>query len=99
MTETWLGEMRKSLSRRRICHLPLFLFFWKKFCLILSFRYGDKTPKSILARAFGILWITVGVSLSGIFTASLITGMTQSLNDGALSLEGKNVRKQTLLQR
>ena len=44
-----------------------------------------------MARIFGIIWITVGISLSGIFTASLITGMTQSLNDGPLNLEGKQV--------
>ena len=25
----WLGEMRKGLGRRRICHLPLFVFFGK----------------------------------------------------------------------
>ena len=30
LKETWLGEMKKALSRRRICHLPLFVFFWKK---------------------------------------------------------------------
>ena len=33
--ETWLGEMRKGLSRRRICHPPLFVFFLEKYSLIL----------------------------------------------------------------
>ena len=29
MTKTWLGEMRKGPSRRRTCHLPLFVYFGK----------------------------------------------------------------------
>ena len=34
MTKTWLGEMRKGLSRKLICHPPLFVYFGKKFSLI-----------------------------------------------------------------
>ena len=33
-TKTLLGETRKGLSRRHICHLPLFVFL-EKFSLIL----------------------------------------------------------------
>eukprot|EP00112_Aurelia_sp_Birch-Aquarium-sp1_P005385 Seg1611.1 transcript_id=Seg1611.1/GoldUCD/mRNA.D3Y31 product="putative potassium channel protein YugO" protein_id=Seg1611.1/GoldUCD/D3Y31 len=64
---------------------------WWAFVSMTTVGYGDKTPKSIQARAFGILWVTIGISLIGIFTAALTTGMTESLTEEALQLESKRV--------
>lgn len=79
------------INGTRILHMSVNVRYWNSHSNFIIFRYGDKTPKSLLARMFGILWITVGISLSGIFTASLITGMTKSLQDGTLIIEGKQV--------
>ncbi|XP_065060053.1 uncharacterized protein LOC135687428 [Rhopilema esculentum] len=64
---------------------------WWAFVSMTTVGYGDKTPKSLVARFFGIVWITVGISLCGVFTASLTTGMTQSFIDEDLYLSDKRV--------
>ena len=44
-------------------------------------RYGDKAPKSILARVFSMIWIQLGLIIMAIFTANVTSTLT------ALSLE------------
>ena len=34
-------------------------------------RYGDKTPRSIPGRCFGILWIIIGIVMMSVLTATL----------------------------
>ena len=55
------------------------------------FRYGDKAPKSLQGRVFGIFWITMGIAISGIFTASLTSALTSSLIEEEINLSGKMV--------
>ena len=37
----------------------------------MYFRYGDKTPRSIPGRCFGILWIIIGIVMMSVLTATL----------------------------
>ena len=39
-------------------------------------RYGDKTPKSIIARLFAVVWIMVGITICSILTATLSSALT-----------------------
>ena len=45
------------------------------------FSYGDKSPKSIVARSFSIIWIMIGLIIMAIFTANVTSSLT------AVSLE------------
>ena len=50
-----------------------------------SYSYGDKTPKSTLARAYASLWMIVGLMLMSIITAQVSSIITANnlrpLND------------------
>ena len=50
-----------------------------------SHNYGDKTPKSTLARAYASLWMIVGLMLMSIITAQVSSIITadnlRPLND------------------
>jgi len=65
--------------------------FWWAFVSMTTVGYGDRTPKSLKARLFGIVWITIGISVCGVFTASLTTGMTESLSAENIFIEHKKV--------
>ena len=39
-------------------------------------RYGDRAPKSIPARIFGLLWMFAGIVLMSLFTAALSASLT-----------------------
>ena len=54
--------------------------------------YGDKSPKSIVARIFSIIWIMMGLIVMAIFTASVTSALTAASLDLELSnLEGYKV--------
>lgn len=50
--------------------------FWWAFVTITTVGYGDKTPKSTLARSFALLWILIGVTVCSVMTASLTSALT-----------------------
>ena len=56
------------------------------FCL----RYGDKAPKSILARIFAIIWILLGVIIMQIFSSNITSALT-TLSMKPTYLEGVKV--------
>ena len=41
-----------------------------------DYSYGDKTPKFILGRVFGVLWILIGVVVIAIFTATATSAIS-----------------------
>ncbi|XP_022779166.1 uncharacterized protein LOC111320744 [Stylophora pistillata] len=55
--------------------------FWWSFISMTTVGYGDKSPKSLPARIFSIVWIFVGLIVMAIFTANVTTALT------ALTLE------------
>ena len=58
----------------------------------LNISYGDKTPKYIYGRVFGVLWILLGLLVMAMFTATAVSALTISGSDLAI-LEGNKVKK------
>ena len=73
-----------SHHRRRRCLISLISRF--------HVRYGDKTPKFIFGRLFGIAWILIGLVVIAVFTATATSSLSVSPSDLAV-LEGTTVRK------
>lgn len=44
--------------------------FWWAFVSMTTVGYGDKTPKFVLGRMFGVLWILLGLVVIAMFTAT-----------------------------
>ena len=60
--------------------------------IYLCNSYGDKSPKSIVARIFSIIWIMLGLIAMAIFTANVTSALTAaSLEVKLNSLEGYKV--------
>lgn len=53
--------------------------------------YGDKAPKSTLARSFAVVWMTVGVTICSVMTASLSSALTNVKLDEDSFRTGKRV--------
>lgn len=67
ITETWSN----SEQFPRPFMLGWYEGFWWSFVTMTTVGYGDKTPKTVAARLFSIIWVFVGVISIGILTASL----------------------------
>lgn len=52
---------------------------WVDIFIRLLFRYGDRAPKSFLARIFCIVWILVGIIIIAIFTAIVTASLSASI--------------------
>ena len=66
-------------------HCPLFN-------LSMCFRYGDKSPKSYIARIFAVLWILLGITIFSMFTASLTNRLHRaSWGKNSVEVNGKTV--------
>ena len=73
--ETWSNK----LEFPRPFMIGWFEGVWWSFVSMTTVGYGDKTPKSILARFFSIIWILTGIVVFGIFTGEL-TGRIIKVN-------------------
>ena len=59
--------------------------------LLLFDRYGDRSPKSIHARVFAIVWILIGITIFSMLTAALTTAITSVVVQGPPSIYGLKV--------
>ncbi|XP_078381082.1 uncharacterized protein LOC144663874 isoform X2 [Oculina patagonica] len=50
--------------------------FWWSFISMTTVGYGDKAPKSIVARIFSIIWILLGLIIMAIFMANVTSALT-----------------------
>ncbi|KAK3727823.1 hypothetical protein QZH41_008242, partial [Actinostola sp. cb2023] len=53
--------------------------------------YGDKTPKSICGRLFGVLWILVGLVIIAMFTASTTNALNAGMSYYNSGIQGKRI--------
>ena len=54
-------------------------------------RYGDRVPKSVAGRLFGVVWIYFGLVIMAIFMANITTALTAASMDRT-ELNGKTVK-------
>jgi polar amino acid transport system substrate-binding protein len=50
--------------------------FWWAAVTVTTVGYGDKTPKGLVGRVFGVFWIFMGFFIVASFTASVTTTLT-----------------------
>ena len=71
-------------------HIGLFEGFWWSCISMTTIGYGDKSPKSVSALLFAIMWILAGITVCSMFTAALTKALAE-LGEPDLSMEGKTV--------
>lgn len=61
--------------------------------LLLSFflSYGDRAPRSVLARTFAFIWVLIGLVIISIFTATVTTSLTAISLSNEIKLYGSEV--------
>ena len=60
--------------------------------LILLYRYGDVTPKTILGRLFTIIWISAGLVILAMYMGVVTTSLTATRLEGTQHFYGITVR-------
>ncbi|KAL9983623.1 hypothetical protein ACROYT_G005822 [Oculina patagonica] len=63
----------------RCFHRGAFDGFWWAFVTMSTVGYGDKAPKSIIARLFCIVWIMIGLTVCSVMTATLTTALSSTV--------------------
>ncbi len=69
--------------------------FWWAAVTVTTVGYGDKTPKKIAGKLFGLFWMCAGYFIFAYFTATVTTSFTlaemQAVINGPQDLPGKQV--------
>ena len=55
------------------------------------YSYGDKVPKSIIGRLFGVIWINVGLVILAMFMGIITTSLTANSLGHVTTLYGMSV--------
>lgn len=63
----------------------------KRCYLFLLHRYGDKVPKSVVARIFSVIWIILGLISMSMIMAHITSTLTALSLEQELSLKGLKV--------
>ncbi|CAH1786125.1 unnamed protein product [Owenia fusiformis] len=71
-------------------HIGLWEGFWWAFVTMTTVGYGDRVPKSVIARIFASVWIIVGLVIMGVFTAALTTSLSAD-TQGTVDIKGEQV--------
>ena len=59
-------------------------------------RYGDKAPRSVLGRIWGVVWILVGINLMS-FLFSLMTSTLRAELDASSGIRGVKVNHELIV--
>lgn len=60
--------------------------------MLFLFRYGDRSPRSIPARIFAIIWTLAGLVIIGILVGGVASSLTSVTVDQSIILYGAKVR-------
>ena len=69
----------------------LFLFIPCNQNSVFSTRYGDRAPRSFIARIFAFIWVLIGLVIISIFTATVTTSLTALSLSNDVTIYGKTV--------
>ena len=64
---------------------------FKIFVCIFVNRYGDRSPRSIPARIFGIIWTLIGLVMISVLVGALATTLTSVTVEQPIILYGSKV--------
>lgn len=91
----WLSERRHNPEFPKGYFEGIWEAFWWSAVTATTVGYGDKTPKGIIGRLFGLIWMFAGLFVLAYFTAGITTIFTvQELRGGLRGpqdLPGKRV--------
>ena len=65
--------------------------FWWSFISMTTVGYGDKTTKSIPAKLFAVIWISIGMIVCGILTGELTGEIIKANSPPPPDIKGNNV--------
>ena len=65
--------------------------FWWSFISMTTVGYGDKTPKSLIARIYSVVWILIGITVFSLLTAIVTTGMQNVIFPKPAEIRGSRV--------
>jgi polar amino acid transport system substrate-binding protein len=92
----WLTERHRPDSDFPSAYLPgIWEGIWWSAVTVTTVGYGDRTPRSVFGRFFGLIWMFAGLFIIANFTAAVTTQLTvneiQSAINGPSDLYGKRV--------
>lgn len=65
--------------------------FWWAFVSMTTVGYGDRAPRSFIARVFAFIWVLIGLVIISIFTATVTTSLTALSLSNDVTIYGKTV--------
>jgi ABC-type proline/glycine betaine transport system substrate-binding protein len=91
----WLAERKNNPEFPQSYRAGIWEAFWWAAVTATTVGYGDKTPKGVTGRVFGLLWMFVGLFVLAYFTAGIASAFTldelQAQISGPADLRGRNV--------
>jgi ABC-type proline/glycine betaine transport system substrate-binding protein len=91
----WLAERRTNPEFPQSYRAGIWEAFWWAAVTATTVGYGDKTPKGVAGRIFGLVWMFVGLFLLAYFTAGIASAFTIDELEGRISgpadLRGREV--------
>ncbi|XP_065066805.1 uncharacterized protein LOC135692560 isoform X2 [Rhopilema esculentum] len=87
MMDTWFNVLEFPRSFLR----GPFEGFWWAFVSMTTVGYGDRAPKSYIARIFAVIWIFLGVTIFSMYSAALTSALTKKVVVTRDSLSGKKI--------
>ena len=74
-----------------LCYYHLIIILSCSGLLLLSYRYGDRTPKSDAAKVFAMIWILVGLVMFGLFSGAVTAALTVVVVNGGPTTDSEKL--------